>query len=65
MRGKFLGAEIDSKTGAEYFVWECPFCGKVSYQGTWGRHGVLEDVAGCPHWTGVGDESEYFQEQVD
>ena len=47
------------KTDALMF--ECPYCGRTTFQGRWGKNGIVivKEVLGCQHWTGTGDE-EYF-----
>ena len=61
MKGKYLGR--DKESPEEYSMWECPYCRKVTYQGRWTTTGVIEDVAGCRHWTGTGDVAEYFEKE--
>ena len=63
MRGKNLGK--DKEFSEAHDMWECPYCGKITYQGRWTDTGIIEDVAGCQHWTGTGAEEEYFEKEVE
>ena len=64
MKGKYLGKDKESPEAHE--IWECPYCGKVTYHSRWGRNGIVivKDVLGCKHWAGDGDVEEYFEKEV-
>ena len=62
MKGKYIGK--DKEFSEDYAIWECPYCGKITYQVRWTDTGVIEDVSGCQHWTGTGDVEEYFEKEV-
>jgi hypothetical protein len=51
------------KDAEGYEIYECPICGKHTYVGNWYEDGVLEDVKGCEHYTGVGGVDDMFKEE--
>ena len=65
MKGRYLGKDIGSPEAHD--MWACPYCGKITYQSRWGENGIVivKEVLGCQHWTGTGDEEEYFKKEVE
>ena len=60
MKGKYLGK--NKKYLKSHDMWECPYCGKITFQDRRRKNGIVivEEVLGCKHWTGTGDMNEYF-----
>ena len=54
MNEKYL--EKDKKFPEAHTMWECPYCGKITYQDRWGKNGIVivKEVLGCEHWLVTG-----------
>ena len=61
MKGRYLGKDIGSPEAHD--MWECPYCGTVTFQSSRRENGIVivKEILGCRHWTGTGDVNEYFE----